>query len=54
MNDSFGDSITNYVDTDEQAEVCDRTTGRDYLPMNVFVDPKTIEARFQHSSFNAD
>ena len=54
MNDSFGDSITSYVDTDEEKEICDRTTGRDYLPMNVFVDPITIEARFQHSPVHVD
>ena len=49
MTDSIGDSNIS-SEADQEAETFDHQQGREYLPMNVFVDPATIKARFRYSS----
>jgi hypothetical protein len=52
MTDSIGDSNTS-SEADEEAGKFDHEQLREYLPMNVFVDPATIKARFQCSPGHA-
>ena len=51
MNDSTQDSNTS-SEADEEAGVFDHEQIREYLPMNVFVDPAAIKARFRCTSLH--
>jgi len=41
------------LDGSAERERSEHQTGREYLPMDVFVDPKTIRQHFQGSSMRA-
>lgn len=36
-----------FLNTEVELEKFDRQTGRQYLPMDVYVDPKTVNEHFQ-------
>lgn len=41
-----------YLAGGDESEKIDRSADRDYLPMDVFVDPGTMKKHFQESSIN--
>lgn len=41
------------LENEAKMEKLDREAGRDYLPMDVFVDPRTRKQHFQESSIRA-
>jgi len=43
----------NSFEVEAELEKLDRQAGHDYVPMDVFVDPRTRKEHFQSSSVNA-
>ena len=41
------------LDDEAKMERLDREAGHDYLPMDVYVDPRTVKEHFQDSSIRA-
>ena len=41
------------LDREAELERLDREAGHDYLPMDVFVDPRSVKEHFQDSSIRA-
>jgi len=41
------------IEVESELEKLDREAGHDYVPMDIFIDPKTIEEHFQATSIRA-
>ena len=41
------------LETEAEVEKLDREIGHDYVPMDVFIDPRTIKEHFQESPIRA-
>lgn len=41
------------LETEAEVEKLDREIGHDYLPMDVFIDPRTVKEHFQDSPIRA-
>jgi len=41
------------LETEAEAEKLDREIGHDYVPMDVFIDPRTMKEHFQESPIRA-
>lgn len=41
------------LDGEAEMEGLDREAGHDYLPMDVYIDPRTVKEHFQNSSIRA-
>ena len=44
------DGVLGSTDSEPELENLDRQAGHQYLPMDVYIDPKTMEEHFQASS----